>query len=88
MKENKPPKRISPQQVMWLIEHGREDEIPKSKTWYKFMEYLRKNPMPTPQIARMIDIPTHSMEKFITGNYVISSTNMKKIQDYLKSLDI
>ena len=78
--------RLSPAQILRLIDQGREDEIPKSKTWHRFMKYYKQNSVGFYALARMIDIPSVTLDKFIKGTFVISQTNMKKIQKYLNEL--
>lgn len=76
-------KRLSPHEVIKLINEGRSDEIPKSKTWHRFMEFRKSNSLSTARLAYDIGIPLMSMGKFLEGTYVISNRNMQKIQEFL-----
>lgn len=75
---------ITPRQIMKLISEGREDEIPKSKTWYKFMDWYNEHKWTVPKLSIQIGISLQSMMKFMSGRFVIAPSNMKKIQEFLK----
>ena len=75
-------KRLTPKQIIWMIENGKP--LPKSKTWHKFQEHLKRHPLTTKEYAQTIGIPLPSMKKFISGEYVISQGNRQKIQEYLQ----
>lgn len=80
-------KPMTPRDIARLIEQqGDNFRAPKSKTWLKFDAYYKKNRMDVTTLANIIGIPISTMEKFMTGEYVIKPFHMRKIQEYLKSI--
>ena len=77
---------LTPYQISALCAQGRESEIPKSKTWHKFMEWYKDCGLTVTTLACKVGIPLVSMSKFMDGTYIISQTNLRKIQEFLKKI--